>query len=165
MSFALLRSLRVKLQIFVGLRSLGLNHALHSPLKLTFQRSRPPLEVFEMVSGLAGGDLALSPLLESTSPFPVRQHVVTSAFRSLQRCAPAHTHRVWPPLIFRKRTLRRSSSTFGCTVLPALLQVPIFRRADLIQVPTGQDPPRVVKSSPRSSPFARVVSFLLQRSG
>ena len=86
-----------------------------------------------MVSGLAGGDLALSPLLESTSPFLVRQHVVTSASRSLQRCAPVHTHRVLLPLIFRKRTLRRSSSTFGCTttlVLPALPQVPIF--ADLI---------------------------------
>jgi hypothetical protein len=118
-----------------------------------------------MVSGLAGGDLALSPLLESMSPFLVRQHVATSSFRSLQRCAPAHTHRVWLPLIFRKRTLRRSSSTFGCTVLPALPQVPIFRHPDLIQEPTGKDPPRVVKSSPRSSPFARVVSFLLLRPG
>ena len=58
-----------------------------------------------MVSGLAGGDLALSPLLESMSPFLVRQHVATSSFRSLQRCAPAHTHRVWLPLIFRKRTI------------------------------------------------------------
>ena len=81
---------------------------------------------------LAGGDLALSLLLASTPPFLVRHQVVTSAFHSLQRCAVAHTHQVWPALIVRKRALRHSSSTFGWTVLPALPQVPNRCPTDLI---------------------------------
>ena len=89
--------------------------------------------------------------------------VVTRTVPSLERCAAVCTQRVRPPLIFRKRASRSSSSTFGWTVLPTLQQVPIFRPTDLIQVPTSKDPPRVFKISPRSSTHARLVAFLSLR--
>ena len=89
--------------------------------------------------------------------------VVTRTLPSLERCAAVCTQRVRPPLIFRKRASRSSSSTFGWTVLPTLQQVPIFHPTDLIQVPTSKDPPRVFKISPRSSTHARLVAFLSLR--
>ena len=77
MSFALNYSFVINVQIFITRRSLNLNHALPSPLKFDILTVKTAVE---MVSGLAGGDLALSPLLQSSSPFLVRQHIVTSAF-------------------------------------------------------------------------------------